>query len=215
MYTELYQYLIQHKQLPVPGIGTFLLERKPAELDFASKKIYPPSYTLSLVPGSHLPGQPFFRWLASVLGITDREAIFRFNDFAFDLKKQISDGSVVSWNGVGILDKGLDGSVKLLSSITDLAIEEPVSAEKVTRENAEHMIRVGEDQRTSAEMSEMLGEKEEATSSTWWHYALAIALLAIMFIGWYFSEHGVDIAAIANNKKLVPIETGAPYQVIP
>ncbi|HEV7779943.1 MAG TPA: hypothetical protein VGO58_01690, partial [Chitinophagaceae bacterium] len=129
MYPELYQYLIQHKELPVPGIGTFLLERKPALVDFPSKRINPPSYVLSLQAGSYMPGQRFFSWLAASLGITDREAIFRFNDFAFDMKKQISDGAVINWEGVGVLNKGLGGDVKFNPSVTELVPERPVPAE--------------------------------------------------------------------------------------
>jgi hypothetical protein len=65
MYSELYQYLLQHKELPVPGIGTFLLERKSARVDFPNKLINPPSYTIALQPGSYVPGQGFFSWLAA------------------------------------------------------------------------------------------------------------------------------------------------------
>ena len=214
MYDKLYQYLIQHKELPVPGIGTFLLERKPAEIDFPNKKINPPSYAVAMQPGGHLPGKNFFSWLAQSLGITDREAIFRFNDFAFDMKKQISDGSVINWNGVGTLNKGLAGDVKFRPSTTALIFEKSITAEKVIRERAEHTVRVGEDERTSVEMTEMLNQKEEK-KSYWWAYALAVALLATMFIGWYFSEHGVDVAATANGQQLIPMETGATYQTLP
>ena len=214
MYTELYQYLIQHKQLPVPGIGTFLLDRKPAELDFIGKKISPPSYTIALDHSSHLPGQRFFNWLANALGVSNREAIFRFNDFAFDMKKQISDGGVINWRGIGTLSRGLTGDVKFTSSVVGTIFEKPIVAEKVIRERVEHIVRVGEDEKTSGEMTAMLSEKEE-TKSYWWSFALAIGLLAIMFIGWYFSEHGVDISSAANSKKLVPQEAGTTYQLIP
>ena len=214
MYSQLYQYLIQHKQLPVPGIGTFLLERKSAEIDFFNKKIDPPSYTVALDPGSHLPGQHFFEWLANGLGISDREAIFRFNDFAFDMRRQISDGSVINWNGVGTLNRGLAGDVKFTSSVCELVVEKPVTAEKIIRGNAEHKVRVGEDERTSVEMTEMLSHKEEK-KSYWWTYALAIALIAIVFIGWYLSKNGLDVSSIANKQKLVPMETPTVnYQVI-
>jgi len=214
MYTKLYQYLLQHKQLPVPGIGTFLLERKSAEIDFFNKKIDPPSYAVALDPGSHLPGQHFFKWLANALGVSDREAIFRFNDFAFDMKKQIGEGHVINWNGIGTLNKGLGGDVKLTPSAIEMVFEKPVVAEKVIREKAEHMVRVGEDERTSVEMTEMLSQKEEKKSQ-WWIYALALALLSIMFLGWYFSEHGVDISSAANGQALIPQEAGAGYQILP
>jgi hypothetical protein len=48
MYAELYQYLISYKQVALPGIGTFSLERKPAESDFANKRINSPVYSVNL-----------------------------------------------------------------------------------------------------------------------------------------------------------------------
>ena len=113
MYTQLYQYLLQHKQLPVPGVGTFLLERKPAVIDFPNKKINPPVYTIALQPTANSTAQNFFTWLGSILHISNHEAVIRFNDFAFNLKKQVADGDIIIWNGVGTISKGLAGDVKL------------------------------------------------------------------------------------------------------
>lgn len=214
MYNKLYQFLMLHKELPVPGIGTFLLERKSAEVDFPNKKINPPTYSISMQQGSHLPGKDFFNWLAHALGITDREAIFRFNDFAFEMKKQISEGTVINWNAVGIINKGLGADVKFTPLESEVILEKSIIAEKVIREKSEHMVRVGEDQKTSLEMTEMLSHKEKK-KEFWWAYALAVALLATMFIGWYFSEHGVDISATANGQKLIPMEAGATSQALP
>jgi hypothetical protein len=76
------------------------------------------------------------------------------------------------------------------------------------------MVRVGEDERTSTQMTEMLNQPDEK-KSYWWAYALAIALLAIMFIGWYVSEHGVDISSAANGQKLVPQEARDTYKILP
>lgn len=214
MYDKLYQYLIQHKELPVPGIGTFLLERKSAVIDFPNKKINPPSYTISLEAASHLPAPFFFNWLALTLGISGREAIFRFNDFSFDMKKQISEGSVINWKGVGSLTKDISGGVRFTPSESVLVFEKPIAAEKVIRERAEHMIRVGEDEKTSGEMTEMLNQKEEK-QSYWWAFPLAVVLLAGMFIGWYFFENGLDITSTANRQKTIPQAAEATYQILP
>jgi len=213
MYDKLYQYLIQHKELPVPGIGTFLLERKPAEGDFPNRQIKPPAYSIVIQPNTHTPGKNFFNWLAMTLGIADREAIFRFNDFAFAMRKQIGEGNIINWKGVGTLTKGLAGDIKFVPETTAVGFEKPVGAEKVIREKAEHMVRVGEDEKTSVEMTEMLNQEEEK-KSYWWAYALAVALLAVIFIGWYLSENGVDISSMANRQKLIPMQTLATYQPI-
>jgi len=214
MYSQLYQYLLQHKELPLPGIGTFLVQRTPAVVDFPNRMINPPAYAIALQPGGQLPGKNFFSWLARALSISDREAIFRFNDFAFELKKQISGGAVINWHGVGTLNKGLAGDVKFTPAASPVVVERPVSAGKVIRSVSEHMVRVGEDEKTALQMTELLGH-QEAKRSYWWAYALVAGLLSLAFTGWHLSKQGADMSATTNTEKLVPIETGATYQVLP
>jgi hypothetical protein len=213
MYEALYHYFIQHKKLAVPGVGTLLLERKPAVSDFVNKQISPPFYSVTLQASIDSPSFNFFKWLAGSLHISDHDAIIRFNDFVFDLKKQINDGSTIEWHGMGKFNKDLSGELKFAPAIKP-AMEMPVVAEKVIREKAEHMVRVGEDQKTSAEMTKMLN-LPEIKKSRWWITALLAGLLALLFIGWYFYEHGVDVSSTANSMKLVPMEATAPYQILP
>src|SRR5882672_12325200 len=147
MYDELYEFLIHYKQLPVPGIGTFVVDRKPANLDFPGKQILPPAYSVYLLPSIHSSSRKFHNWLSQALKASDTDAVIRFNDFAYELKKKISEGSRVSWKGVGILSKGLSGNVKLDAERQELFIEDPVPAERVLRENPTHLLRVGEDEK--------------------------------------------------------------------
>lgn len=212
MYQELYQFLLQHKQLPVPGIGTFLLERKPAVIDFPNKLILPPQYAVALETEHSSPCKKhFYCWLSKLLGMSDREAIVRFNDFAFDLKKQVSNGDTIQWDGVGTISKGFGDQVKFVPADA-VTIEKPVTAEKVIREKAEHTVRVGEDERTAAEMTEMLNRPVEKKSN-WWITAVGLMILAIMFIGWYLSEHGLDVTSTGNAAKLVPMEAAPRYSI--
>lgn len=210
MYDELYQYLIQQKQLNVPGIGTFLLQRKPAGADFLNKNILPPSYEISLQQTTASASRKFFTWLAYTLSISDGEAVIRFNDFAFDLKKEIVADSEIKWNGVGTLMKGSAGAIKFIPSSEKFFIGEPVHAEKLIREHAEHIMLVGETERTSVEMTEFFN-KQENKKSSWWVNALGIVMLTTMFIGWYFSEYGLKVSSTANRQQLVPKKTGATY----
>ncbi|HEY6064264.1 MAG TPA: hypothetical protein VIV35_11680 [Chitinophagaceae bacterium] len=212
MYEELYQYFIQHKKIIVPGVGTFLLERKPAEADFVNKQINPPFYSVTLQAPGDSPSIHFFKWLAGVLHISDHDAIIRFNDFLFDTKKQITDGNTIEWHGLGTISKGLTGEMKFVPAIGSV-MEKPVAAEKIIREKSEHMVRVGEDQKTSAEMTEMLN-LPEAKKSRWWITALLAGLLALLFIGWYSYEHGIDVSSTANSRKVVPMEASDPYETL-
>ena len=86
MFEQLHEYLILYKQLQVPGIGTFVVERKSAETDFPDKTIHAPVYTIALRAENSTSSKKFFTWLAATLNISDRDAIVRFNDFVFELK---------------------------------------------------------------------------------------------------------------------------------
>jgi len=213
MYTELYQFLILYKQLPVPGIGTFLLERKSATSDFYNRKIDPPAYSIGFQTAVIPPSRKFFTWLANVLNMSDREAIIHFNDFIFEMKNKISAGEIINWNGIGSLKKGLAGEIKFTPVDTRTFFDQPVIAEKMIREKAEHTVRVGEDERTSTQMTELLNQPVEKRSY-WWDLALVITLVAAMFIGWYFSEHGLNPSAAANQKKLAPVDPAMTYKRI-
>jgi hypothetical protein len=212
MYPELYQYLLQNKELPVPGIGTFLLERTSAVVDFPNKLANPPGYSFALKDCDNAPTRKFYCWLGSLLHVSDRDAVIRFNDFAFDMKNQLEAGDTIRWDGVGTIKKVLGGEIRLISQ--EFTPERPVTAEKVLREKAYHTVRVGEDEKTSEEMVQLLSQEEERRS-LWWVWALAAALLAILFIGWYLSQHGLNSSSTANEKKLVPVESSPSYRQLP
>lgn len=213
MYAELYQYLLQYKKLAVPGVGTFLLERKPAVIDFPNKLAIPALYSFKLDAAVTSPSRSFFNWLGAALHVSDHDAIIQFNNFVFDLKKQVSNGDVINWNGVGEIKKGMDGEIKF-NALEPRSPEQPVPAIKVLRQGASHAVRVGEDQKTSVQMVEMLGQSDEKRSY-WWAGGLVLGLLSVLFLGWYFSEYGVDTGATANMKKLVLPETTGTYRQVP
>jgi len=175
MYGELYQYLILHKQLNIPGIGTFLVERKPADIDFVNKIVNPPAYTIALHHGNTTPSKNVFSWLASTLNISEPDALTRFNDFALDIRDKIIAGDKLQWNGIGILSKGMAGEIRFEASLKDMKAGTPVPAIKVIREHAEHSVRVGEQEKSSSEMIEMLAPSEERKTH-WWGIALIAGL---------------------------------------
>src|SRR5258705_13973467 len=124
MYDELYEYLLLNKSLPVPGIGTFLLERKPAHLDFLNKLIYPPVFSIGLKQSELSAGYP-----GHITGLVS------------DWKKKIDEGGIIDWEGVGIIQKNDHGAVEFIA--TTHLVEDPVPAIRVLRERAEHSVRVG------------------------------------------------------------------------
>jgi hypothetical protein len=212
MYGALYQYLVLHKQLNIPGIGTFQVERKPADIDFIGKVVNPPAYTVALHHGNTTASKKVFSWLSDVFNISERDALSRFNDFAFELRDKVMAGDKLQWDGVGILSKGMAGEIRFDASLRGMTIGEPIPANKVIRENAQHTVRVGEDQKTSTEMMERLAPEEEKRSY-WWAAALIIGLLALFFLAWYFSSRRLDSSATGNQQKLEAQKEAPTYQL--
>jgi hypothetical protein len=210
MFSNLYSWFLFNKELALPGIGVFILNRQPAQIDFPNKKILPPVFHISLERDNYTPGPDFFNWLASSLELSQRDAIFRFNEFTVDLNKNISEGTVVNWNGLGILRKGMTGDVEFTPWVSD-EIPGSITAEKIIREKAQHRVLVGEEEKSSEEMSEILGHTEEK-KSYWWVYALTIGVLGLMFTGWWLSENGFSIA---NTEKFIPADpAGVGYNIL-
>jgi hypothetical protein len=206
MYHDLYEYLVLHKQLNVPGIGTFLLERKPAVTEFTHKQIAPSSYSVVLQQNGGTPSRKLFNWLSDKRNISYHEAIVGFNSFAFDLKNQVLNGNKVIWGEMGTFSKSIAGDIKFEPELKEHRFDSPVSAVRVIREKAVNTVRVGEEEKTSAEMAEWLNPAEEKRKY-WWAPALIAGIVLVIITGIYFSQKGWKASSAANQQKLVPTKT--------
>lgn len=213
MYHELYQYLILNRELQLPGIGRFQVERESAGVDFASRQVSAPIYCIALHHGGSGVPRKVYQWLASCFRINEQEAVIRFNDFAFELRNNILAGNKLVWNGIGTLSRGLAGEIRFESAGLR-QLTRPIPASKVLRENAEHVVRVGEQERTSAEMIELLQPAEQRKNWSWVAIA-AILVAAVIFIGYYFSEHGVLPTSTGNRNLVNPALSTDTYRNIP
>lgn len=202
MYQPLYEYLVLQKSLSLPGIGTFVLERKPADFNFANKEINPPSYSIALKPADDTePQKGFFNWLASALHTTELDAVMQFNQFNAELRNKLYAGTRFEWKGIGTLSKSPGGEILLEAS--PAVAEGPVlTANRVIREKAEHYVRVGEQEKTSEEMRELLSST--AVKRNYWKIAaISILILSIAFIAWYLYRNGISVTSFGNQQKLL------------
>lgn len=210
MYKELYQYLVLHQQVNLPGVGVFQLERKPADLDFASKVVNPPSFTVALHHGNESMPSRQLNWLADALNISEMDVKERITSFAANLKNEIFSGKKLEWNGIGTLSKGLAGEIRFEAELKDSPAGEPVPASKVIREKAAHTVRVGETEKTSEEMIEILNPGEKKRSYEW-IMTLIVAVLALAFLVWHFMQSGLDTPT-GSQQKVSPKQEEATYK---
>ena len=204
MHKELYQYFLLHRELQLPGIGTFLLERQPAEIDIANREIVAPVYTVALHHGNVSSSRKLYQWLASVYKTGESDAVVQFNDFVFETRKKILDGQRLEWSGFGTLSRGLAGEIRFEpSEIRSFASSLP--AIKVLRGNAEHVVRVGEQERTAAGIVNVYqAEEPSPASNRIWILIVLLIIAAIVFIGYYFSVNGVAPASAGSRSAVRP-----------
>lgn len=185
----LLEYLILHKNISLPGIGKLSLEQQSASLNIAEKIINPPFYQIRFDRADDKPVKRLFTWISSVMQVTEWDAIRSVNDFAFEIRRSLSDSGESSWSGAGIFRRNERGEIIFESMMNIPEGMVPVIGEKVIRKQVNHIVKVGEEERTSSQMEELLAAAEPRKDHGW-QLAVILAIILIMFTGWYFSEKG-------------------------
>ena len=192
MFQVLNAYLFQHRSISIPGLGTIYLETFSADVDVADRTLLPPVYKFRFDKYFDAPDRDFFSFIAVKRNILDYEAIKWYNEFSFELRNRIRTEAEVNWDGVGILKKDDTGNI-LFESVDgkDLFLA-PTPAMRVNRQNAQHTILVGDQEKTNFEMNEWLHDEEagRATKKSWWIPALVLAIIILALLGWHFYANG-------------------------
>jgi hypothetical protein len=200
MRQSLYEFLVLNNRLSLPGIGTIYLSQESAQLDITNRQFSPPAFYYTLDPGSDSPSRKLFEWLSASLATTEWDAIKAVNDFTVSFKNELTEKKQVVWEKVGTFKKDGTGKLKLERDLWTPG-ELPVIAERVLRQKPEHTILVGETERSAVEMEEYFADAPVKRNYTWL-IAVILVVVAIMFIGWYFSEKGFTPSSAGNNAVL-------------
>jgi hypothetical protein len=208
-----YQYLIHHQKVVLPGLGCVLVQRKPAISDFVDHVFLPPSHTFQLDQSHTNPSPDFFKWMSGKLNIAEEEAAMQVNEYVAELKREINAGKEISWDGVGIIRRGLDSGIELETIDTELPFEREVFGEKVIHQDSSHTILVGDEERNSADMTEILG-LPQPRKFTRLHAALIIGAVALIFIIIYMARNGWNPGSSSNQNKITPKDAPASYKEI-
>jgi hypothetical protein len=193
MFQVLNAYLFQHRSISIPGLGTIYLETSPASVDVAERTMLPPAYRFRFDKYFDAPDAAFFAYLAAQKNIFDYEAIKWYNEFSFELRNRIRAEDAVNWDGVGILKKDGSGNVLFEPAATPVLFLQPTPAIRVTRQDAQHTMLVGDRERTSGEMNEWLLDDAAAARRkkvSWWVIALILGGVCVVILSWYFYMHG-------------------------
>jgi len=204
------EYLLFKKKLPLAGLGILYLQREPAQFDVGNRQFLPPQHTYEFRSGVVEPVAELVEWLSLRLGIDTTDAVSRYQLFCDDAIRTLNQQNTLTWKGWGVWKKDDKGALQFISHSTELQLT-PVGANKVIRDNAEHQIRVGEESRSSIEMSQLLHQTkgtfpiEKVIIWSW-------VVLAVLWLSWHLNQHSFTTSSFANPAPVKAITSPKSYQ---
>jgi len=181
--TPLTTYLLQHKRVAIPHIGSFTLKHQPATLDFASRLIQPPSEEVVYDQNDAVTDQQT-AFLGEAMNVSSGEVSQQLETLGRQLKESLAH-QAFEWRGIGRLESGATGIV--FNSLFQNKLK-PVEAHKVMRENVSHAVTIGDKEVQSHEAVELL--QEEPGKSYLMIIVWILIALALLFIGYLLYSKG-------------------------
>ncbi|MGC4234340.1 MAG: hypothetical protein QM594_15280 [Niabella sp.] len=214
MFDLLAKYLLEHKQLPVPHVGVFELEKKEAGTDLTAETIVAPAWQVKFTANKSFDDHShadLYNWLCINKGVTKEEARRLFEAFSNNLEIRLANEEKVIWEGLGTLQEA-DGVVAFTPEEAHFSPFTNVAAKKIIRENTSHATLVGDKETTTAQMREhlLLQDERKGKRSTMMWVLLAAALVAA---AWYFSQNGCNTSATGNRQKVESTKPGDTYKI--
>jgi hypothetical protein len=182
------KYLLHYKKVSIPNIGSFIIEQQPAELNFIDRLIQPPHYKVVFKDNEAIDDD-LVTFIGANTDIDFSSARQKLELFGNALKSKLLEAPFV-WNGIGRLEY-TDGVIFHPKEI-ETALQ-PVVANRVIRDNAQHAVLVGEQemQSGSVEQAKTINEGNTPGSVTQLVGWLLLAV-AVAFIGYYFyTQHNI------------------------
>ena len=203
-------YLLEHKSVSIPGLGTIYVERIPAQSDFVNRQLLPPAYHYRFDKYFDAPDKEFFSYLASQKKIPEYEAMKLYNEWALQLRNAIGSDQSTFIEGIGELKRDASGEIVFEPSVIPKTFNVTVPAERIVRTNAKHVMLVGDRERTNVEMNDYLHEVHKERES-WWMYALIIAAISLIAIFFHFYRNGST--APYGNHQTIDVKRSATIYV--
>jgi hypothetical protein len=219
MNNVLVSYLLQHKSISIPGLGSMYIERIPAQTDFVNRRILPPDYHFRFDKYFDAPDKDFFTYLAKHQNIADYEAIKWYNEWAYELRSKLREGQVVEWAGIGSLKKDISGEIIFESAGRIPSLQEPTPANRVIHTHTQHTMLVGDQEVTrkisntdnspESDSNVIPGEEqapdfyeEPPKKRGWWIFALVMAAIALSVIFFRVYKSGFVTSAAGNHQPI-------------
>ncbi len=189
-------YLVQHKSIGIPGIGTLYAEQAAAQSDEENRVLMPPGFAYRFDKFQDTPLKEFFPFVAGQLEVAEYEAIRLYNEFAASLRSEIRQNDLAVWQDIGVFRKNDGGEISfeqfpkrfsLFDPIDLLQWSDPKMGEKVGTTAPQEETVLAD----IPEYRDNLEAQETRKQNRWWIWLLVVlALLAAAATGLHLYTQG-------------------------
>lgn len=176
----LLEFFALDKKVAVPGVGTIAVRYDASEDSFGSKTIRPAKADIIFTENEEENAIAGFETFARTRYSKSREEV---DQFYKNFTNKLNNEKRLNLDGIGVLEKE-DNVIRFRQTFDTADFLPVLNAGKVIRDNAEHTITVGENERTSTQMREALSRQE--SKKYWWVYVLIVLLVAAA--GYFFYQ---------------------------
>lgn len=210
MQQYLQKFLILHRKLSIPQLGSFVIEDEPARLDVESGLLFAPRPVIRFSETDRpVSDKLFFRFLAEEMQVDELAAIREFHDFCYAFRSNLQSNQMASIQGIGRVVRrsddvlGFSPETNLLEFLPPVPWAEENSANKKSLKPLPAKKEL-QPKETEAEAPPSEQQEEEATESVmeealeeeweedvvnddrWWVYALILAGIGILALLNYY-----------------------------
>ncbi len=203
-------YFIQQRTVNLPGIGSFELDRIPAQVDQVSGAIKAPSYTIRYDSMHDIPSKEMFAYISRKRNISEWEAIGVVNNFSMNLKDQLKKGQRFEWEGIGSLENSSSGQL-IFDPVNNRYDFLPDLNALSTQSMSGEAVSTG-DHHGAITWNDELVTVEARTS--WWVAAAVIAAVALVMIFFNLIRNEYKLSG-ARDTNIVPSTAPAQFESKP
>lgn len=189
------KYLLQYRKIVIPQVGTIVLVRQPAQLDIAEKAVLPPTFMAEVTAEEAVPDHQM-DFLALALEKEKDEVWQALRQTGEQLHRQISNGGF-DWKGIGLLRQSKEAVQVSLPGLN------PVRAERVLRQDAEHAVLVGDQQVISSQMATLqggIGEAAEGERSVLVVIGWILLVLSVAYIVFILYQNKFKLSSTGSRQ---------------
>ena len=180
MLDPLYQYLFLRKKVSIPGVGSLAVKNAAARFDETSGTLVPSVPYIVFEQGTALTDKNFYYFVSHHAGLSEVDAVRKYQDFSYQLKKDIQNNEQVELPGLGIFKKDPSGRIGFGPLIDASLYFQPLTPLALGKKP--------EIEREEAHGIEVYDESGTVPKDRWWVWALVLTIIAIGAIVYYYYQ---------------------------